>query len=121
MEKLDFANNKHSLDPLDKDTVCTIIILIPNGINESTLKNLEESFNKCITYIGLGHVDSSAFSEIEANVIVADHRIPKEDLQEIFNFCEDLKVIPLSFYIRYEDIDNLDCNAFLGKVIPTQS
>ncbi|WP_287385583.1 hypothetical protein [Lachnospira sp.] len=117
MEKLDFAKNKHSLDPLGKDTLCTVIILIPNGIDESTIKNLEESFNKCITYIGLGHVDSEGFTEDKANVIVADHRIPKEDLDEIFSFCEELSVIPLSFYMRYEDLDN-STNSFMGKVIP---
>lgn len=117
---IDFDKKVHSLPPLGKDTVCTVIILIPNGIDDSSNNYLEESFNKCVSYIGLSHLDTDGFTTDKVNALVVDHRVKIDDLNNISTFCENLKVIPLSFYIRYEDLDNLDSNAFLGRVIPMQ-
>jgi len=117
MDTLDFEKKVHSLNSLDKDTICTVLVLIPNGVDDSTNDKLQKAFNKCVEFIGLSHVDSDGFHTDKANAIFVDNRIGLDYLKNISNFCEELGVIPLSFYMKYEDLDNLD-GSFIGKVLP---
>lgn len=117
MDKLDFEKKIHSLNSLDKDTVCTVLVLIPNGVDDSTNDKLQKAFNKCVEFIGLSHIDSDGFHADKANAIFVDNRIELGCLKNISDFCEELDVLPLSFYMRYEDLDDLD-SSFIGKVLP---
>lgn len=120
MADLDFNKNIHSLDELDKETICTVIVFIPDGIKSSVTEvnsYLKESFDKTISFIGLGHIDSEGFKTDSANLIVVDHKVSTSDLLEVENFCKPLNTITLSFYMKYEDLSNND-SCFIGKVVP---
>lgn len=117
MATLDFEKRIHSLDSLDEDTLCTVLVFIPNGIDDSTNDRLKEAFNNSIDYIGLSHIDSDGFKTDKGNAIFVDNPLSVEHLKEICSICEDLNVIPLSFYIKYKDLDDLD-GPFIGRAMP---
>jgi len=124
MADLDFEKNIHTLsDDMDKERICTVIIFIPDGIQGSIQEvnnKLEEAFNKTVTYVGLGHIDSDGFKRDSANIIIVDHKISITDLKNIEDFCKVIDVIPMSMYIKYGDLEaNNSC--FIGKVIPVEN
>lgn len=118
---LDFKKGIHTLSELSKETVCTIIMFIPNGIQGSILEindNLNDAFMKTVNFVGLSHLDSDGFKINEANVIIVDHKVSISDLETIENFCKD-KVIPLSMYMKYGDLES-NSSCFMGKIIPVE-
>lgn len=124
MNTLDFEKNVNSFsDNLDKETMCTVIIFISDGLKGNLPdlnNNLREAFNKTIFFIGLSRVESEGYKEDSVNLLIVDHKVSTSDLKTIENFNKQLGVVSLSFYIKYEDLDNTP-DTFLGRIIPVSN
>lgn len=121
MANLDLKKNINELPDLPDDQIFTVIFFCPDNIdniNMGDLKiKLEAAYDETIKFIGLSHLDSRGFVTDEINAIVADHKIPVEDLSEVESICKLHKVLPISFYMRNGDIKN-NSSCFLGMVKP---
>lgn len=121
MANLDLKKNINELPDLPDDQIFTVIFFCPDNIdniNMGDLKiKLEAAYDETIKFIGLSHLESRGFVTEEINAIVADHKIPVEDLSEVESICKFHKVLPISFYMRNGDIKN-NSSCFLGMVKP---
>lgn len=119
-EELNFKELKNSFRAdMPKETICTCIIIIPNGLQgsvEEINEHLRESYSRIVNFIGLSHMEIGGFNEKQANLLCCDYKISKKNLDTIEEFCKELDVIPLSFYMRYADLE--ENNSYcLGKIV----
>ena len=119
-EELNFKELKNSFRAdMPKETVCTCIIMIPDGLQgsvEEINEHLREGYSRIVNFIGLSHMEIGGFNKNQANLLCCDYKIPKKNLDTIEEFCKELDVIPLSFYMRYADLEENN-SYFLGKIV----
>lgn len=124
MANLNLKKNINELPDLPEDQIFTVIFFCPDSLDNMNMGDLkiklESAYNETIKFIGLSHIESRGFVTDEINAIVADHKIPVEDLSEVESICKFHGVLPISFYMRNGDIKN-NSSCFLGMVksIPT--